>query len=80
MCTEVEEGMVSGMQGVEWDAVELPSQFMVRVLGLASLNIVIVYIYTGIYMCVCVYGTRWSCPLSSWCACSCLAPLKIVVV
>eukprot|EP00798_Chlamydomonas_sp_ICE-L_P012620 gene12620-15848_t len=28
MCTEVEEGLVSGIRGVEWDAVELPSQFM----------------------------------------------------
>jgi Zn-dependent oligopeptidase len=29
MLTEVEEGHVSGIRGVEWDAVELPSQFMV---------------------------------------------------
>lgn len=28
MMTQVEEGMVSGIRGVEWDAVELPSQFM----------------------------------------------------
>jgi len=28
MLTEVEEGMVAGIRGVEWDAVELPSQFM----------------------------------------------------
>lgn len=28
MLTEVEEGMVSGIRGVEWDAVELPSQKM----------------------------------------------------
>jgi Zn-dependent oligopeptidase len=28
MLTTVEEGMVSGIRGVEWDAVELPSQFM----------------------------------------------------
>jgi len=28
MLTEVEEGMVSGIRGIEWDAVELPSQFM----------------------------------------------------
>lgn len=28
MLTEVDEGMVSGIRGVEWDAVELPSQFM----------------------------------------------------
>jgi len=30
MLTEVEEGHCSGIRGVEWDAVELPSQFMVR--------------------------------------------------
>ena len=29
MLTEVEEGHCSGIRGVEWDAVELPSQFMV---------------------------------------------------
>ncbi|MEW5309432.1 MAG: hypothetical protein WDW38_001321 [Sanguina aurantia] len=28
MLTQVEEGMVSGIRGIEWDAVELPSQFM----------------------------------------------------
>mmetsp|Transcript_6693 Transcript_6693/g.16110 ORF Transcript_6693/g.16110 Transcript_6693/m.16110 type:complete len:783 (-) Transcript_6693:176-2524(-) len=28
MLTDVEEGLVSGIRGVEWDAVELPSQFM----------------------------------------------------
>lgn len=28
MLTEVQEGMVSGIRGIEWDAVELPSQFM----------------------------------------------------
>lgn len=28
MLTTVEEGLVSGIRGVEWDAVELPSQFM----------------------------------------------------
>ncbi|GFH26361.1 peptidase_M3 domain-containing protein, partial [Haematococcus lacustris] len=28
MLTEVELGLVSGIRGVEWDAVELPSQFM----------------------------------------------------
>lgn len=28
MLTTVDEGMVSGIRGVEWDAVELPSQFM----------------------------------------------------
>jgi oligopeptidase A len=28
MLTTVEEGMVSGIRGIEWDAVELPSQFM----------------------------------------------------
>lgn len=28
MLTAQEEGLVSGIQGVEWDAVELPSQFM----------------------------------------------------
>jgi len=28
MLTQVEEGLVSGIRGVEWDAVELPSQFM----------------------------------------------------
>ena len=28
MLTSVEEGMVAGIRGVEWDAVELPSQFM----------------------------------------------------
>jgi oligopeptidase A len=28
MLTEVDEGAVSGISGVEWDAVELPSQFM----------------------------------------------------
>lgn len=28
MLTEVSEGMVSGIRGIEWDAVELPSQFM----------------------------------------------------
>jgi hypothetical protein len=30
MLTEVEEGMSSGIRNIEWDAVELPSQFMVR--------------------------------------------------
>lgn len=30
MLTEVEVGHCSGIRGVEWDAVELPSQFMVR--------------------------------------------------
>merc|ERR1712127_418383 len=28
MLTEVDEGIVSGINGVEWDAVEQPSQFM----------------------------------------------------
>ena len=28
MMTEVDEGLVSGIRGIEWDAVELPSQFM----------------------------------------------------
>ena len=28
MLTNVQEGMVSGISGVEWDAVEQPSQFM----------------------------------------------------
>ena len=28
MLTAVDEGMVSGINGIEWDAVELPSQFM----------------------------------------------------
>jgi oligopeptidase A len=28
MLTAVDEGMVAGIRGVEWDAVELPSQFM----------------------------------------------------
>lgn len=28
MLTRVDEGMVAGIRGVEWDAVELPSQFM----------------------------------------------------
>lgn len=28
MLTQVDEGMVSGIRGIEWDAVELPSQFM----------------------------------------------------
>lgn len=28
MLTQVDEGLVSGIRGVEWDAVELPSQFM----------------------------------------------------
>ena len=28
MLTEVDDGLVSGIRGVEWDAVELPSQFM----------------------------------------------------
>ena len=28
MLTRVDEGLVSGIRGVEWDAVELPSQFM----------------------------------------------------
>ena len=28
MLTQQEEGLVSGIRGVEWDAVELPSQFM----------------------------------------------------
>lgn len=28
MLTKVDEGLVSGIRGVEWDAVELPSQFM----------------------------------------------------
>ena len=28
MLTTVEEGLVAGIRGVEWDAVELPSQFM----------------------------------------------------
>lgn len=26
MMTEVDEGLVSGIRGIEWDAVELPSQ------------------------------------------------------
>ena len=25
---QVDEGLVSGIRGIEWDAVELPSQFM----------------------------------------------------
>jgi oligopeptidase A len=29
MLTSVHDGNVSGIQGIEWDAVELPSQFMV---------------------------------------------------
>lgn len=28
MLTQQEEGLVAGIRGVEWDAVELPSQFM----------------------------------------------------
>ena len=28
MLTEQREGLVAGIRGVEWDAVELPSQFM----------------------------------------------------
>ena len=28
MLTDVDHGMVSGINNVEWDAVELPSQFM----------------------------------------------------
>jgi oligopeptidase A len=28
MLTQVEEGLASGIRGIEWDAVELPSQFM----------------------------------------------------
>ena len=28
MLTKQDEGLVSGMQGIEWDAVELASQFM----------------------------------------------------
>lgn len=28
MLTRVDEGLVAGIRGVEWDAVELPSQFM----------------------------------------------------
>ncbi|GAX73721.1 hypothetical protein CEUSTIGMA_g1174.t1 [Chlamydomonas eustigma] len=28
MMTEVDDGLVSGIRGIEWDAVELPSQFM----------------------------------------------------
>ncbi len=28
MLTQQEESLVSGIRGVEWDAVELPSQFM----------------------------------------------------
>jgi oligopeptidase A len=28
MLTDVDEGLVAGIRGVEWDAVELPSQFM----------------------------------------------------
>ena len=28
MLTEQSEGLVAGIRGVEWDAVELPSQFM----------------------------------------------------
>ena len=28
MLTAVDEGLVAGIRGVEWDAVELPSQFM----------------------------------------------------
>ncbi len=28
MLTQVDEGLVSGIRGIEWDAVELPSQFM----------------------------------------------------
>jgi oligopeptidase A len=28
MLTQVDEGQVSGIRGVEWDAVEQPSQFM----------------------------------------------------
>lgn len=28
MLTEQADGLVSGIRGVEWDAVELPSQFM----------------------------------------------------
>jgi Zn-dependent oligopeptidase len=34
MLTEVEEGMASGIRNIEWDAVELPSQFMVGGKGL----------------------------------------------
>lgn len=30
MLTTVEEGLASGIRGVNWDAVELPSQFMAR--------------------------------------------------
>lgn len=28
MLTKQDEGLVSGIRGIEWDAVELPSQFM----------------------------------------------------
>lgn len=28
MLTKQEEGLVAGIRGIEWDAVELPSQFM----------------------------------------------------
>lgn len=28
MLTQEKQGLVSGIRGVEWDAVELPSQFM----------------------------------------------------
>ena len=35
MLTDVDHGMVSGINNVEWDAVELPSQFMENWLGFA---------------------------------------------
>jgi oligopeptidase A len=28
MLTKQDEGLVAGIRGIEWDAVELPSQFM----------------------------------------------------
>ena len=35
MLTEQAEGLVAGIRGVEWDAVELPSQVCARVRALA---------------------------------------------
>ena len=65
MCTEASVYSVSGIAGIEWDAVELPSQFMenwylnlaclsfVYLLSLYLLSVFVLSLSLVVYVCVC---------------------------
>lgn len=67
MLTEVEEGHCSGIRGVEWDAVELPSQFMVC--GMTAENRALVFAAIE-RTCMCLSRLRSSHPFHHVHACS----------